>query len=68
MTFCVFNGHERNKLFWASLFSLLDYWSQSIKFCCCDFLANVLMKRLFLTSTTQTLPICNGENCSVDGF
>ena len=60
MTFCVFIGHEQQKLFWGIFIPIIKYFR--------DFLANVLKKGLFLTSTTQTLPIFNGENCSFDGF
>ena len=31
-----------------------------------DVYADALVKVAFLTLTTQTLPICIGENCSVD--
>ena len=44
------------------------YESPSIIFSPCDFLANFLTNGLFLTSTTQTLPNFNGENCSFDVF
>ena len=59
--FCVFIGHERQKLFWGIFIPI-------IKCFCCDFLANVLKKGLFLTSTTQTLPIFNSGNCSFYDF
>ena len=64
MMLCGFNGHERHKLFWGNL--NFYYGSTSIIFCCCDCLAKFLMKRLFLTSTAQMLPIFNGGNYSVD--
>ena len=61
-----FIGHKRHKLFWG-IFIFMTGFPPSI-FCCCYFLADVLSKGLFLTSTTQTLPIFNSGNCSVDVF
>ena len=60
LTFCVFIGHERKKLFWGIFIPIIK--------CFRDFLSNVLQKGLFLTSTTQTLLIFDGGNCSFDGF
>ena len=62
MTFCVFIGHERKKLF-GGIFIFIKRVSPS-EFSRCDFLANFLTKGLFLTSTTQPLATVNGGNCS----
>ena len=44
LTFCVFIGHERQKLFWGIFIPIIK--------CFRDFLANIHKKGLFLTSTT----------------
>ena len=88
--FCVFIGHERQKLFsgifipsiklatsWENLFMLYTnnkgadqpaHLVTRLKCFRSDFLANVLKKGLFLTSTTQMAPIFNGGNCRFDVF
>ena len=66
LKFCIYIGHEGQKLFWGIIIFIRK--SPSIKFCRCDFLTIFLTKGLFLTSTTQTLPTFNGGFCSVDVF
>ena len=63
MTFCVFTGHERQKLFWGIIIFIRRVPPSN------GFLTNFLTKWLhvFLTSTTQTLPTFNGGNYSFDG-
>ena len=59
LMFCVFTGHERQKLFWGNHY--FHWESPYIKFSCCDFLAGFLTKGLFLTSATQMLPTLMAE-------
>ena len=61
MMLYVFICHERRKLFWGIIIFIRRVPPS-------NFLANLLTKGLFLTSTTQTLPTFNGGNCSFDGF
>ena len=64
--FCVFIGHERQKLFGAIIIFIKRVPSSNLVVV--TFLLTPLQKRIFLTSTTQTLPTFNGGNCSFDGF
>ena len=61
-TFCVFIGNDRHKLFYNLYFY---YRNAFINLCCCEFL--VLMKGLFLTWATPTLPIFDGGKYNVVG-
>ena len=63
---CFYWSRTTKTVFEASLFSLGESFHQ--KLCRCDFLTNFLTKWPFLTSTTQTLPTLNGENCSYDAL
>ena len=47
-------------------FFYFRYRSPSVKFCHGDVSADGPVKGTFLTLKTETLTICNGENCSVD--
>ena len=65
MMFFVFYWSQMTYARFAHLY--FHYKSPSVKFCCCEFLVNVLTEGLFLTSTTPTLPIYRAGNCNVIG-
>ena len=63
--FVGFVSHERLQLV-AGIDLYVRYQSPSINFCYGEAFADAPEKGTSLTLTTQTVPICNGENCSVD--
>ena len=61
MTFLGFVSHEQ-VMSVVCLHLYLRYWSNSVKFCYGDNFADTPAKGAFLTLTTESVPICKGEN------
>ena len=62
MTFCIFVGHKRHKLFWGIFIFIMGV--PQLSFLVASFLLTSLRQDYLLRSTLPRLSIFNGENCS----